>query len=193
MREVKWLTISFSLLTLLKNIYTTEGRSACQGVFSVEICQNMEYYGIGIRCEEREEREESMDSFIIALISACGTIFSAFISAVALLKVNRIDNQDRIRRSLWAVEAYLLALGKYITNDSDTNFEEYRAYYLLCSLYSDYEIREKIQKIDTFIQQKNMKAALDEAVEFILQYSRKYKMNKYLPRKRWINFHTKIK
>lgn len=80
------------------------------------------------------------DSPVIALISACGTILAAFISAIALLKVNRIDNQDRIRRSLWAVEEYLLALGKYTANSNDKNFEEYKACYLLCSLYSDLEI-----------------------------------------------------
>ena len=27
-----------------------------QGVFSVEICRNLEYYGIGFQCEEREEK-----------------------------------------------------------------------------------------------------------------------------------------
>ena len=77
-----------------------------------------------------------MNSPVIALISACGTILAAFISAIALLKVNRIDNQDRIRRSLWAVEEYLKALGKYIANSNDKNFEEYKACYFLSSPYS---------------------------------------------------------
>lgn len=109
-----------------------------------------------------------MNSPVIALISACGTILAAFISAIALLKVNRIDNQDRIRRSLWAVE-------------------EYKACYFLCSLYSDLETRQKIENIDKLIQQGNIEAVPGKVLGFTLQYSRKYKMNKYLPRKKWIN------
>lgn len=37
-----------------------------QGVFSVEICRNLEYYGIGLRCEEREERVKEI--FMLAMI-----------------------------------------------------------------------------------------------------------------------------
>lgn len=32
-----------------------------QGVFSVEICRNMDYYKVGARCEEREEKMVEID------------------------------------------------------------------------------------------------------------------------------------
>lgn len=37
-------------------IYPIEDALLRQGVFSVEICRNLEYDGIGTRCEEREEK-----------------------------------------------------------------------------------------------------------------------------------------
>lgn len=52
----------------------------------------------------------------VELLKSAATVLAAVISAVALIKVNRIDNQDRIRRSLWAMEEYMLALGKCIEN-----------------------------------------------------------------------------
>lgn len=33
-----------------------DGALLRQGVFSVEICRDMEYYGIGTQCEEREAK-----------------------------------------------------------------------------------------------------------------------------------------
>lgn len=157
------------------------------GVFFVELCKNLEYYLSRCGGLYYVFGGNVMNSPVIALISACGTILAAFISAIALLKVNRIDNQDRIRRSLWAVEEYLKALGKYIANSNDKNFEEYKACYFLCSLYSDLETRQKIENIDKLIQQGNIEAVPGKVLGFTLQYSRKYKMNKYLPRKKWIN------
>lgn len=138
------------------------------GVFFVELCKNLEYYLSRCGGLYYVLGGNVMNSPVIALISACGTILAAFISAIALLKVNRIDNQDRIRRSLWAVE-------------------EYKACYFLCSLYSDLETRQKIENIDKLIQQGNIEAVPGKVLGFTLQYSRKYKMNKYLPRKKWIN------
>lgn len=138
------------------------------GVFFVELCKNLEYYLSRCGGLYYVFGGNVMNSPVIALISACGTILAAFISAIALLKVNRIDNQDRIRRSLWAVE-------------------EYKACYFLCSLYSDLETRQKIENIDKLIQQGNIEAVPGKVLGFTLQYSRKYKMNKYLPRKKWIN------
>lgn len=138
------------------------------GVFFVELYKNLEYYLSRCGGLYYVLGGNVMNSPVIALISACGTILAAFISAIALLKVNRIDNQDRIRRSLWAVE-------------------EYKACYFLCSLYSDLETRQKIENIDKLIQQGNIEAVPGKVLGFTLQYSRKYKMNKYLPRKKWIN------
>ena len=46
----------------------------------------------------------------VELLKSAATVLAAVISAVALIKVNRIDNQDRIRRSLWAMEEYMLPL-----------------------------------------------------------------------------------
>ncbi|MBM6971215.1 hypothetical protein H6A17_09155 [Mordavella massiliensis] len=55
----KW-PISFSLTPS-----KMEGRSVCQGVFSVEIRRNLEYYGGRFRCEEREEKKmEGIAKFV---------------------------------------------------------------------------------------------------------------------------------
>ena len=57
----------------------------------------------------------------VELLKSAATVLAAVISAVALIKVNRIDNQDRIRRSLWDMEEYMLALGKCIENPKEEN------------------------------------------------------------------------
>lgn len=55
-----------------------------------------------------------MENNILGIVQAVCTVIAALISAYALIRVNRIDNQDRIRRSLWAFEQYLLATGRCI-------------------------------------------------------------------------------
>ena len=77
----------------------------------------------------------------VELLKSAATVLAAVISAVALIKVNRIDNQDRIRRSLWAMEEYTLALGKCIENPKEENREAYEACYMLCNLYADEGLR----------------------------------------------------
>lgn len=118
------------------------------------------------------------------IIQGIATVMAAIISAIALIKVNKIDNQDRIRRSLWAMEEYLLALGKYIENPSKENLEAYRALYFLCNLYAEDIIVTKLNKIDCLITQNNLITAKVEILDLTNTYSQIYKMKPYSPRKK---------
>lgn len=120
----------------------------------------------------------------VELVKSAATVLAAAISAVALIKVNRIDNQDRIRRSLWAMEEYMLALGKCIENPKEENREAYKACYMLCNLYADEGLRMEMKKIDSFISREDMESAKAEALDLTIRYSEKYKMRSYAPRRR---------
>lgn len=121
------------------------------------------------------------------LLKSIATVLAAVISAIALIRVNRIDNQDRIRRSLWAMEEYMLTLGKTIEHPSVENLESYRACYMLCNLYADESLRMELHKIDTFISRNDMDGAKTEALDLTIRYSEKYKMKSYSPRKKIFN------
>lgn len=120
----------------------------------------------------------------IVVLQSVATIMAAIISATALIKVNRIDNQDRIRRSLWALEEYMAALGKCIQNPSKENMEAYAACYMLCNLYTDEGVRMELHKIDGFIERNDMEGAKAEAFDLTIRYSKEYKMKSFSPRRR---------
>lgn len=113
------------------------------------------------------------------------TIIAAFISAIALVKVNRIDNQDRVRRALWAMEQYLAFTGKCMENPSEGNMELYTSIYMLMNLYIAREFKEDINKIDDFIRKNEMDKARESILDLTNKYSEKYKMNIYAPRRRY--------
>ena len=121
-------------------------------------------------------------------LTGMATIVAAMISAWALIKVNRIDNQDRIRRSLWVVEEYMIILGKCIENPSKENMELYKSYYMLCNLYADEWLRMELQKIDNLMEKRDMSAVKERGLDLTIKYSKKYKMKLYTPKKKWINF-----
>lgn len=112
------------------------------------------------------------------------TIIAAFISAVALVKVNRIDNQDRVRRALWAMEQYLIMAGKCLENPSVENKESYTSVYMLMNLYMAKELKEDIIKTDNFIRKNEMDKARESILDLTNKYSKKYKMDIYAPRQR---------
>lgn len=112
------------------------------------------------------------------------TIIVAIISAVALFKSSKIDNQDRINRSLWVMEEYMCRLGKYIALPSDLNKEIYEAVYMLVNLYADNNVRSRVKRIDEYIEKKNIEGAKKAAIELTEWYSKYYKMEKYAPKKR---------
>lgn len=109
---------------------------------------------------------------------------ASVISAYFLIKVNKIDNQDRIRRSLWAVEKYLLSVGKYIGNQSNSNLEEYQSRYVLYRVYAHEELRRELEEIDHFLNIKDMNSAKSEVGKLTEKYSKIYKMDRFSPRKR---------
>ena len=113
------------------------------------------------------------------------TIIAALISAVALVKVNRIDNQDRVRRALWAMEQYLAMAGKCLENPNVENMELYTSAYMLMNLYIDKELKEDLIKIDNFIKKNKMKRAKENILNLTIKYSKKYRMNVYTPRRRY--------
>lgn len=120
----------------------------------------------------------------LALIQAVSTIVAAVISAFALIKVNRIDNQDRIRRSLWSFEQYLLSVGKCIGNPSEKNFEEYYAKYALFSLYADNEIKETIKTLNEYMKNREIDLVNLELDILTDKYAGIYNMKKYYPKKK---------
>lgn len=123
-------------------------------------------------------------NYILAIIQSVCTVIAAVVSAYSLIKVNKIDNQDRIRRSLWAFEQYLLSVGKYIGNQSDSNLEEYQSKYALYRIYVHEELRKELERIDNFLNIKNIDSAKLEVDRLTEKYSRIYKMNNFSPRKR---------
>lgn len=124
----------------------------------------------------------------LEIFMSIATILAAIISAWALIKVNRIDNQDRIRRALWTMEQYMIVLGKCIENPSEENTESYKSIYMLCNLYADEWLRMELQTIDGLMKAKDMEAIKNAGLNLAIRYSEKYKMRIYMPRKKWINF-----
>lgn len=111
-------------------------------------------------------------------------IIAALISAVALIKVNRIDNQDRIRRSLWAMEEFLIASGKCLEKNDKENMELYTSTYMLINLYIDKELRKELKNIDDCIKKGEMNNARENILNLIDKYSKIYRMSIYAPRRR---------
>lgn len=121
--------------------------------------------------------------YILTIIQLVCTILPSIIAAVALVKVNKIDNQDKIRRSLWAFEEYMIVLGKVIKNPNITNLENYKACYYLNSLYMDKEFRTILIKIDQYIEANNFTKVKEEIPILIENYTQTYKMKKFSPQK----------
>ena len=121
--------------------------------------------------------------FYACICTAMSTVIAAIISAIALIKVNKIDNQDRIRRSLWVMEEYMCRLGKYIASPSKENKELYEAIYLVLNLYVADEMKEKSKEIDDYIEKGDIKSAKQKAIELTVWYSKQYNMKRYAPRK----------
>lgn len=113
-----------------------------------------------------------------------GSVVAALIAAYALIKVSRIDNQDRIRRGLWSLEEYLKTIGKCIKNPSKENLEEYESYYLLANLYADEELRAEFCKINEWVKKGMWDEIEEELVEFSVRYGKSYQMHPFLPRRK---------
>lgn len=122
---------------------------------------------------------------ILEILKNLCTVVTASISAFALIKVNKIDNQDRIRRSLWAFEQYLLSVGKCIENPNEKNMEEYQAYCSLYKIYVNDNLRAELNKIDILLNEKDKIKAKKAVNELAEKYSKIYDMEKFsLKRKR---------
>lgn len=131
--------------------------------------------------------DNNLTDMIQIIIGFSGTIISASISAIALIKVNRIDNQDKIRRSLWAFEEYLLMLGKYIKSPTPENLENYTAFYLLNLVYTDDIIKEYLKIIDQYIEDNHLDAVKHAVDDLIKQYTKTYKMKSFSPKKKFFD------
>lgn len=118
------------------------------------------------------------------LINVVGTIAAAIIAAVALLRVNRIDNQDRIRRGLWAMEVYLYSAAGYTAVHTDENRGKYKGYYFVCLLYADGEMKIMMRKIDKMIEEEHWEEALSGLNELCWKYNEKYDMRRFRPKRR---------
>ncbi|MFR2562022.1 MAG: hypothetical protein ACLS8R_04510 [Anaeromassilibacillus sp.] len=132
--------------------------------------------------------DNNLTDMLRIIISSSGTIISAFISAVALIKVNRIDNQDKIRRSLWAFEEYLLMLGKYIKSPTPENLENYTALYLLNLVYTDDKIKAYLKIIDQYIEENHLDTVKLAVDDLIKQYTKTYKMKSFWPKKSFLQY-----
>lgn len=115
---------------------------------------------------------------------AVGAIIAAVVSAVALLKVSRIDNQDKIRRALWSMETYFLVLGAYLAEHTAENRAKYKAFYLVCSFYLDEALRATLCEIDQFLKNEAWDEAEEKAFQLVNDFRAAYSMNKYLPKRK---------
>lgn len=118
-------------------------------------------------------------------------IITAIIAGLALVKVNRIDNQDKIRRALWAMEQYLFLAGKCLENPNEENIEMYTSIYLLINMYIDKELRIKLKTIDDLIKKNKMDNARENILDLANVYYEKYRMNIYAPRPRRLRWFRK--
>lgn len=115
------------------------------------------------------------------LWQAIGTIVAAGIAAIALIRVNRIDNQDKIRRGLWSMETYLFMTGNYIADPTDENKAKYKSVYFICMLYMHEALRDTLYEIDHLFEQKRWKEAENEIIKLTNTYTSFYSMNNYRP------------
>lgn len=113
---------------------------------------------------------------------AIGTIIAAVIAAIALLRVNKIDNQDKIRRGLWSMETYLFLTGNYLANPTNENRAKYKSCYLVCAFYMPESLRNMVYEIDNLLEQKKWKEAEAKIINLIDTYTSIYSMKKYRPR-----------
>ncbi len=127
--------------------------------------------------------ESGMDFY--SIIQSLCTVVASFISAYALVKVNKIDNQDKIRRSLWSFEQYLLSVGKCVENPCKQNLEEYNSYYTLHKIYVGKEFRERLDAIDKLLRNREMKKVKNEIDQLTIKYYKLYNMSRFLPRRFW--------
>lgn len=124
------------------------------------------------------------NSDILEIFKILCTIATAFISAFALIKVNKIDNQDRIRRSLWAFEQYLLSVGKCMENPNEKNMEEYQSYCSLYKIYVNEDLRVELDKIDVLLIENNKLKVKQAVNELTKKYSKIYDMEKFSPKRK---------
>lgn len=116
------------------------------------------------------------------LFNMVGTIIAAIVAAAALLRVNRIDNQDRIRRGLWAMEVYLYSSACYAAVHSNENRGKYKGYYFVCLLYADSKMKLMMRKIDKLMEAEHWEEALSGLNELCWKYNEKYDMRKFRPK-----------
>ena len=114
---------------------------------------------------------------------AIGTVIAAVIAAIALLRVNRIDNQDKIRRGLWSMETYLFLTGNYLADPTNENRAKYKSCYFVCMFYMHKSFRDMLLEIDKLLEQKKWENAEAKIVELISTYTSIYSMQKYRPRR----------
>ena len=113
---------------------------------------------------------------------AIGTIIAAVIAAIALLRVNKIDNQDKIRRGLWSMETYLFLTGNYLADPTNESRAKYKSCYLVCTFYMHESLRDMVYEIDALLEQKKWKEAETKVIKLIDTYTSIYSMKKYRPR-----------
>lgn len=114
---------------------------------------------------------------------AIGTIIAAVIAAIALLRVNKIDNQDKIRRGLWSMETYLFLTGNYLADPTNENRAKYKSCYFVCMFYIHESFRDTLFEIDKLLEQKKWEDAEIKIIELMSTYTSIYSMQKYRPRR----------
>lgn len=110
-------------------------------------------------------------------------IIAALIGAIALIRVNRIDNQDRIRRALWVMEMYLSSAAAYISVHSEENKATYESYCYMCSLYIHRDLQKRFMTIARMLNALEWEPARDELFALCQDYQNLYNMSPYNPRR----------
>lgn len=116
--------------------------------------------------------------FETVLMENIGTIFSAMVSAIALLKVSSIEYKQKGQRSHWFFDEYLYSVGKCIENYQDHK-EEYYANYMRYLLYADKILEMYMEKVDIAIKSRDRDEIIKNVKIIKEIYREKYAVEQY--------------
>lgn len=128
-----------------------------------------------------ETLQEFMSS-ISTISGAMATVIAALIAAYCAIRISKIDNRDRIFRSVWAFEQYIMGLSLYAENQTVENKANYSSVYSLFYFYSG-PLRQDIEKIHKLVIAKKFSKVESAKFNLINKYCQIYNMKKFEPKK----------
>ena len=117
--------------------------------------------------------------FFNTILQIFASIFAACISARALVVANRANISDKITRSQWAFEMYIMSFETFRISKESNDYAKFCSYALLFYTYVDKELKPIVLEINNLVDNNEIVIARRKIYKFVDIYYEQYGIKQY--------------